>query len=126
MNMLLAIAVGGAAGALGRHFVNVAMVSLIGHGFPWGTFAVNVCGSFMLGFLAHAFAVSWTVTPEIRALLTVGLLGAFTTFSTFSLDVVTLYERGQTGFALLYLGASVAVSIGALFVGLRVARLFLA
>ena len=122
MNMVLAIAVGGAAGAVGRHFVNVAMGSLLGSGFPWGTLTVNIGGSLLMGMLIHVMAVSWTVSPEMRALLTVGFLGAFTTFSTFSLDVATLYERDQVGFAAMYVIVSVVASVGALFAGLRLAR----
>jgi len=122
MNMLVAIAVGGAVGALGRHFVNVAMGSLLGTGFPWGTVTVNIVGSFLMGVLIHMLAVSWNVSPEMRALLTVGVLGAFTTFSTFSLDVVTMYERDALILAGVYVVVSVVASIGALFVGLRLAR----
>ena len=94
MSMIIAIAIGGAAGAVGRHFVNIGMASLLGHGFPWGTLTVNVVGSLIMGLLVHLMAVSWTVSPEMRALLTVGGLGAFTTFSTFSLDAVVLYSWG--------------------------------
>ncbi len=122
MNMLVAIAVGGAVGALGRHFVNVAMGSLLGTGFPWGTVTVNIVGSFLMGVLIHMLAVSWNVSPEMRALLTVGALGAFTTFSTFSLDVVTMYERDELLLTGIYIAVSVVASIGALFVGLRLAR----
>ncbi len=122
MNMVLAIAAGGALGAVGRHFVNVAMGSLLGMNFPWGTLTVNVLGSLLMGMLIHVMAVSWTVSPEMRALLTVGFLGAFTTFSTFSLDVVTLYERGEAVMSGLYVLVSVIASVGALFAGLRLAR----
>ena len=122
MNMLVAIAIGGAVGALGRHFVNVAMGSLLGTGFPWGTVTVNIVGSFLMGVLIHMLAVSWNVSPEMRALLTVGALGAFTTFSTFSLDVVTMYERDELLLTGIYIAVSVVASIGALFVGLRLAR----
>ncbi|MBT5569816.1 MAG: fluoride efflux transporter CrcB [Alphaproteobacteria bacterium] len=122
MNMIVAIAIGGAAGAVGRHFVNVGMVALLGHGFPWGTLVVNIGGSLIMGVLAHVMATSWTVSPELRALMTVGALGAFTTFSTFSLDVVSLYERGQIGLAAIYVIASVTASVGALFLGLKLAR----
>jgi len=122
MNMLVAIAVGGAVGALGRHFVNVALGSLLGTGFPWGTVTVNIVGSFLMGVLIHMLAVSWNVSPEMRALLTVGALGAFTTFSTFSLDVVTMYERDALLLVGVYVVVSVVASIGALFVGLRLAR----
>ena len=121
--MLLAIAFGGAVGALGRHFVNVGVATWIGLGIPWGTLVVNVVGSFAMGVLVHLMATTWTVTPEIRALLTVGGLGAFTTFSTFSLDAIVLYERGQVMFAAAYVLASVIGAIGALLVGLRLARL---
>jgi len=120
--MLVAIAIGGAVGALGRHFVNVAMGSLLGTGFPWGTVTVNIVGSFLMGVLIHMLAVSWNVSPEMRALLTVGALGAFTTFSTFSLDVVTMYERDELLLTGIYIAVSVVASIGALFVGLRLAR----
>lgn len=126
MNMVVVIAFGGAVGAVGRHFVDVGMVALLGHGFPWATLTVNVLGSFVMGVLIHLMAVSWTVSPEMRALLTVGGLGAFTTFSTFSLDAVVLYERGQIILAALYVLASVVGAIGGLLVGLRLARLVLA
>jgi fluoride exporter len=126
MNMLLAIAVGGAVGALGRHFVNVGVAAWIGLGIPWGTLTVNIVGSFAMGVLVHIMATTWSVTPEIRALLTVGGLGAFTTFSTFSLDAIVLYERGQVMFAAGYVLASVVGAIGALFIGLRLARVVFA
>lgn len=126
MNMVLAIAFGGAVGALGRHFVNVGMVTFFGTGFPWATLTVNVVGSFLMGVLVHVFAVSWPVSMEMRALLAVGGLGAFTTFSTFSLDVVFLYERGELLLAAVYIGVSVAASIGALFLGLKIARMVFA
>ncbi|MFB0923026.1 MAG: fluoride efflux transporter CrcB [Alphaproteobacteria bacterium] len=126
MSMIIAIAIGGAAGAVGRHFVNIGMASLLGHGFPWGTLTVNVVGSLIMGLLVHLMAVSWTVSPEMRALLTVGGLGAFTTFSTFSLDAVVLYERGAIGAAAIYVIVSVVAAIGALFLGLRLGRMLFA
>jgi CrcB protein len=125
MKLVLAIALGGAIGAVGRHYVSVAMVLLLGHGFPWGTVAVNIAGSFLMGALIETMALAWSPSAEMRALLTVGVLGAFTTFSTFSLDVATLYERGATLQLAVYIVASVAVSILALFAGLRLMRLVL-
>lgn len=122
MNMILAIAIGGAAGAVGRHFVNVGMASFMGHGFPWGTLVINIGGSLIMGVLVHAMETSWTISPELRGFMTVGALGAFTTFSTFSLDVVSFYERGQVGLAAIYIIVSVTASIGALLVGLKLAR----
>ena len=120
--MLLAVAVGGAAGSVGRF---VAM-SVIGHwfgaAFSYGTLAVNVIGSLVMGVLVEGWALAWSPTPELRALLTVGVLGGFTTFSTFSLDVAVLYERGEIGLAALYVLLSVALSIGGLFGGLALVR----
>ncbi len=122
MKLVLAIALGGAIGAVGRHYLSVAMTLLLGHGFPWGTLVVNILGSFLLGVLIEAMALAWSPTAEMRALLTVGVLGAFTTFSTFSLDVATLYERGASLLLAFYIVTSVAVSILALFAGLRLMR----
>lgn len=125
MKLLAAIAIGGALGALGRHFVSVGMVAWLGHGFPWGTLVANILGSFAMGALVETMALVWSPSPELRALLTVGLLGAFTTFSTFSLDFVSLYERGAAGLASVYLVTSFALSVGALFAGMRLFRLVL-
>ncbi len=125
MKLVLAIALGGAIGAVGRHYVSAGMIHLMGHGFPWGTLVVNVAGSFIMGVLIETMALVWSPTAEMRALLTVGVLGAFTTFSTFSLDVATLYERGATAQLASYILASVVVSILALFAGLRLMRLVL-
>lgn len=126
MKLVLAIALGGAIGAVGRHYVSVAMTLLMGHGFPWGTMVVNIAGSFLMGALIETMALVWSPSVEMRALLTVGVLGAFTTFSTFSLDVATLYERGATLQLTAYVVFSVAISILALFAGLRLMRLVLA
>ncbi|MCZ6511544.1 MAG: CrcB family protein, partial [Alphaproteobacteria bacterium] len=82
-------------------------------------------GSFLMGVLIEAMALAWSPTAEMRALLTVGVLGAFTTFSTFSLDVAVLYERGASLLLAFYIVTSVAVSILALFAGLRLMRLVL-
>ena len=126
MKLVLAIALGGAIGAVGRHYVSAGMAVWLGHGFPWGTLVVNIAGSFIMGALIETMALAWSPTAEMRALLTVGVLGAFTTFSTFSLDVATLYERGATVALALYIAGSVVVSILALFAGLRLMRLVLA
>jgi fluoride exporter len=125
MKLLAAIALGGAIGALGRHFVAAGMVAMLGHGFPWGTLAVNIFGSFTMGALVEITALAWSPSHELRALITVGVLGAFTTFSTFSLDTVLLYERGETVLAVLYIMLSFTLSVGALFAGMRLLRLVL-
>jgi CrcB protein len=125
MRMIGWIAAGGAVGAVARYFVMIAVAQVMGAAFPWGTLAVNVVGSFVLGVLVEAFALVWSVSEGVRAFLVVGMLGAFTTFSTFSLDVATLYERGALLPAALYIIASVVFSVAALFLGLALARLAL-
>lgn len=119
--LILAVAVGGAMGAVARYAVGVAVGRLV-HGFPLATVLVNVLGSFAMGLLVEAAALRWSLSPELRAMLAVGFLGAFTTFSTFSLDVVTLAARKDWGVAVLYIGVSVFFSIAALIAGLRVGR----
>ena len=89
-------------------------------------FAVNALGSFIFGALIESFAVAVMPSAEIRALIFVGVLGSFTTFSAFSSDTYLLLERGEIGRALLYIFISVAISLGAFFVGLRLLRLILA
>lgn len=117
---LLQVALGGAAGALARYLTGIGAVRLMGHGFPWGTLTVNVAGSFLMGalvvVLAHLSATRYA------PLLMTGLLGGFTTFSAFSLDAVTLWERGQAGSAALYVVSSVVVSLCALAAGLLLTR----
>ena len=118
MKMLLAVAVGGAIGAVARY----KMVGWVGHvtggGFPWGTMAVNVLGSFLMGALIEVATLRQGLTPELRGFLAVWVLGAFTTFSSFALDVATLWERGDAAPAAAYIAASTALSILALFAGL--------
>ena len=116
---------GGAIGALGRHFVSAYVMRLAGAGFPWGTVSVNVIGSFVMGALIEVMALRWNVSNEMRAFMTVGCLGAFTTFSTFSLDFATLFERGAGVAAVGYVAVSVVASILALFGGLALMRVVL-
>jgi CrcB protein len=122
MKLIGWVAAGGAAGATMRYLVMIAASHLWGITFPWGTLTVNVLGSLILGVLVEAMALTWSVSEGVRAFLVIGVLGAFTTFSTFSLDVVTLYEKGEWGFAAAYVLASVILSVLALFAGLALAR----
>ena len=122
VKIIAAIAIGGAVGAVARHLVGAQMLRLFGSGFPWGTISVNVAGSFAMGALVELMAVRWNVGPELRAFMTVGVLGAFTTFSTFSLDVAVLGGRGAVFPAALYVLLSVGLSISALFFGLWLFR----
>ncbi len=124
MQMILAIAAGGAAGSVLRHLAGKGAMALFGAGFPYGTLFVNVAGSMLMGVFVALLAQMQT-SQELRAFLTVGLLGGFTTFSTFSLDVISLYERGQTGTAALYIALSLILSLSGIFAGLLLTRSFL-
>ena len=122
MKLIGWIAAGGAVGAVARYAVMVAVARVLDTTFPWGTLTVNVVGSFILGALVEILALIWSPGEGVRALLVVGMLGAFTTFSTFSLDVATLYERGALAATAAYIIASVVFSVAALFAGLWVVR----
>lgn len=122
MISLMAIAAGGALGAVMRHLFNGGAGALLGGGFPWGIMAVNVLGSLLMGILTGIFALSGAWPQEVRAFLTVGMLGGFTTFSAFSLDTALLIERGAWGAAGFYAAGSVLLSVAALFAGLWIIR----
>lgn len=126
MRLLLFAAAGGAIGAGARHLVNIGLGRALGTGFPWSTLFVNISGSLLMGMLIELLALRFNVSPEVRTLLVTGVLGGFTTFSAFSLDVAVLIERGETVSALVYALGSVAASIGALFIGLSLVRAILA
>ncbi|MGE0650962.1 MAG: fluoride efflux transporter CrcB [Alphaproteobacteria bacterium] len=126
MKLIGWIAAGGAVGAVARYGVMILAAQLWGSAFPWGTLTVNVVGSFILGALVEIFALVWSPGEGVRAFLVVGMLGAFTTFSTFSLDVATLYERGALVTTAAYIIVSITLSIAALFAGLWVVRTALA
>ncbi len=125
MKLILAIAAGGAIGAVARHFFAAQVMHLTGGGFPWGIFAANVLGSFLMGVLVHVFMHLAEPMPALRAFLAVGVLGAFTTFSTYSLDVVLLIERAQYGQAAFYAVGSAVLAILGLMGGMAVMRLVL-
>lgn len=123
---LLAVAAGGVIGAVARYMVYVAVAHLLGAGFPYATLIVNVVGSFAMGVLVEAMALVWSTSAEMRLFLTTGMLGAFTTFSTFSLDFAVLFERRAYTLCALYTLASFLLSVGGLFAGLLVMRRLLA
>lgn len=114
------VALGGAIGASLRYLVNVAAVRLVGMSFPVGTVVVNVLGSLLMGLLVVILAEK-SGTRYAPFLMT-GILGGFTTFSAFSLDAITLYERGQIGLAFVYVAGTVIVALAALFLGMTIAR----
>ncbi len=123
MNAILLVFLGGGLGSVARHGVNVA-AGRLGADFPWGTFIVNVAGSFAMGLIASylAFRAGEGWSQHARLLLTTGFLGGFTTFSAFSLDTATLWERGASGTAAIYVIASVALSLAEPFAALWLVR----
>lgn len=129
MKLWLVIALGGAFGAVGRYalmqWVTRATASLgpIGHSLPWGTLAVNILGSALIGVLYVLFAEKLAVSETVRGLWVVGLLGAFTTFSTFSLDTVLLIEQGQLVQAVAYTLMSVVLCVLMAWLGIALMRL---
>lgn len=125
MKMFLSIALGGALGAVSRYYIVGQVGHWLGLSFPFGTLAVNIIGSFILGALTEIMALSWSVSQETRAFLVVGILGSFTTFSAFSLDAVYLFERGETTTAAIYVAASVILAIAAFVLGMKLFRLLL-
>lgn len=125
MYMILAIGAGGAIGAVLRHFVGMMFLHMMGANFPWGTISVNIIGSFIMGVLVTYFALVWNPSQELKAFLTVGLLGGFTTFSAFSLDVITLWERGASMAAMGYIMGSIMLSILALSFGMMMVRMLI-
>jgi len=122
LNASLAIALGGAIGSVLRHGVNVASAKMLGTDFPYGTLTVNLVGSFVMGLLFAVFAHVWQPPQGLRLFLVTGVLGGFTTFSSFSLDAVTLLERQDYLAAGLYILTSVALSLVALFAAMIVVR----
>ena len=118
----LIVALGSGIGGGLRHAVNVAAARVVGTSWPYGTFAVNVVGSFAMGLIAGYFALKATASQRWLLFLTTGILGGFTTFSAFSLDVALLFNRGRLGATASYILGSVGLSIAALFLGLAIAR----
>ena len=118
----LAIAAGGALGALLRYWTSIAVHGRFGAAFPYGTLAVNVLGSLLMGFLYIWLTDRMATGPAVRAFLLIGLLGAFTTFSTFSMETLNLVESGQPGKALANVLISVTVCFAAAGAGVLAAR----
>jgi CrcB protein len=116
------VALGGAFGALARYLMVGRIEHWLGAGFPFGTLAVNVLGSFLMGVLIELMALVWSPSAEMRALLTVGVLGSFTSFSALSVETLMLVESGAPGQAALYAFASVLLSLAGIFGGMRLFR----
>jgi fluoride exporter len=120
--MLLYIAVGSALGGVSRYLFGGLVQRLLDVPFPAGTLVVNVSGSFLIGVIIRYAVETPTLTPEVRALLTVGFCGGYTTFSTFSYEAVEMLKDGEWGRAGLYVSASVLLSLIGTFLGFAVAR----
>lgn len=125
MNTFLAIGIGGGLGAVARHLLNTAMAQWFGATFPYGIMLINVLGSVLMGVLIGLFAFRFDASQTVRLFLTTGVLGGFTTFSTFSLDSAVLIERGAYGLAMLYIAGSVLLSIAGLMAAMTGMRLWL-
>lgn len=122
MYHLFLVAVGGAVGASLRHLTGLATMRLLGTGFPWGTLAVNIVGSFVMGAFIEYLSRRLGASNELRLFVATGVLGGFTTFSSFSLDFAALYERGAQAVAFGYVAASVLGALLAIFAGMWLVR----
>lgn len=122
MKLVLAVAVGGAVGAVTRFWIANQLIRLVGTEFPLGTILVNILGSFILGILFEPISTKWGSMREIHSFFVVGILGGFTTFSAFCLDAVLLYEKDQLISALIYVFISVLGSLLGLVSGLLLYR----
>lgn len=122
MRLFLLAVAGGALGSGARYLVNIGAAKWLGVAFPWATLIVNIAGSFAMGLLVEYVVLRHGGSPELRTFLATGILGGFTTFSAFSLDVATLWNRGDLALAAVYILVSVAVSIAALYGGIAIAR----
>ena len=125
MNTYIAIAIGGAFGAISRYWVSESMEKVNGTGFPLGTFTVNLFGSFLIGVLFIVFAEKLEIAQQWKSLLIVGFLGAMTTFSAFSLDTLLLFQQGHYNTALFYIFSSVTACLIAAYAGIQITRVVL-
>ena len=125
MQSAVLVFLGAGLGGVLRHALNLAIPRALGDGFPWATFLINATGSLAMGLLIGWLARRGEGAPrDVQLFVATGILGGYTTFSTFSLDVALLYERGEPGLAALYVLLSVALSIAGLFAGIALVRNF--
>lgn len=124
VTQLFAIAVGGAVGAVLRFLMSTGIYRVVGRDFPYGTMAVNVIGSFFIGLMFILMVERLSLTPEWRAGILVGLIGAFTTFSTFSFETLALLEEGELLKSVINVLLSVVLCLGATWVGMMMGRLY--
>lgn len=125
LDLVAAVAIGSAAGGVARYLLSEAVDARTTSAFPSGTLLVNLLGCIALGFLAHVTMESLEFSPELRALLTTGFCGGFTTFSTFALETVRAAEEGAYRRAVTYVGGSVAAGLVGIWIGMLAARMLL-
>jgi fluoride exporter len=126
VSAVLWVALGGAAGSATRYWLNTIITRDFGGAFPWGIFAINVSGCFVMGLVAALLLKVGGMAESVRLLVAVGYLGGFTTFSAFALDALRLVQSGNLGLASLYVIGSVVLSLVAVFAGLALMRVVLA
>lgn len=122
MNQVMAIAVGGALGSVLRYWLSTGVHAWLGRGFPYGTLAVNVLGCFVMGLLFVLLVERFAESPALRAGLLIGVLGGFTTFSSFSIETFNLIEQGAMAKAAANMAASLILCVGATWSGVILAR----
>lgn len=122
MKLFWAIAFGAAAGGVSRFYLTLAVQQRMGASFPWGTLLINITGSLLLGFLIRYALATPAISVEVRAMLTTGFCGGYTTFSSYSYETVAMIEEGQFGRASIYAVASVLLALLATFCGFILAR----
>lgn len=126
IRLLAYIAAGSAAGGVSRYLLTAFVQQRVGGTFPTGTLIVNITGAFVLGFIVRYTLATPSITPELRALLTIGFCGGYTTFSTYSFETVTLIEDAHYQRAFVYAGLSVLLALAGTFAGFVAARELLA
>ncbi len=118
----MAVFLGGGLGSAARHGINLIAAQSGASRYPVGTFLINVLGSFLIGVLVELFALRMQLPANLRLFLITGILGGFTTFSTFSMEIGLLQQRGQSGAAIAYALASVICGVAAMFAGMQLTR----
>jgi fluoride exporter len=123
MTRFLLVCLGGAFGSGARYLVSIGAVALLGIGFPYGTLIVNVTGSFLVALLMHVGLATEMLSPELRLMLTTGVMGGFTTYSTFNYETLAYFREGAWGIAVLNVVLTLVACLGAGVAGMAVGRL---